>query len=409
VTLGQDEEPPVANLSSPFVNATDAGDDIAGILEQSEFVVKVSGFDNVAATRAELRGVKREGTRYVLTGNPNDVLQDELFPIDQIPGVLRAYSALRLVRAPAFENSSAGEFDRYPISIKVFDEVGNSSTVNVIIGVFADQKPDVVSITPINSLFFASDIFETDILLRDDRSVERVEVEYLLGDVVIESRTLDRDSGLVPMQTVQVNERLNLTENGVTNENHTLTIKVRAYDVLAQESDELIKQVSIVEDAEAPVATLSEPIQGSTLYGQQSTNFSVTASDQSPIAQIEVFNGSERISRANYVGQSVKRINYDFSYTIPSDADELKLTIVASDIFNNETSRETVYPIEQDQPPVISFRHPAAGSRLIEGEPFTINALVSDNRAVSYVEFFVEKDGVVLFNGIWCVRDRCQG
>jgi hypothetical protein len=50
VTLGQDEEPPVVNISSPLITGVDVGDDIAGIIEQTEFVIKASGFDEIESS-----------------------------------------------------------------------------------------------------------------------------------------------------------------------------------------------------------------------------------------------------------------------------------------------------------------------------------------------------------------------
>lgn len=58
VTLGLDEEPPVVNISSPAVTHTVAGEDISEVIEDSEVVVKVTGYDNVKVDKLELRGVR---------------------------------------------------------------------------------------------------------------------------------------------------------------------------------------------------------------------------------------------------------------------------------------------------------------------------------------------------------------
>src|SRR5690606_26239752 len=96
VTLGHDEEPPVVNIASPEITATHAGHDVAEVVEGSEFVVKAAGYDNVKATNIELKGVRKEGGQYILTGDDSDVLRDEEFPLQQVPGALRAFSAIRL-------------------------------------------------------------------------------------------------------------------------------------------------------------------------------------------------------------------------------------------------------------------------------------------------------------------------
>ena len=266
VTLGQDEEPPVVNISSPLLTGVDSGSDIAGIIEESEFVFKISGFDNVAAHRAELRGVRNENGRYVLTGDPNDVLSDQEFQVEQIPGVLRAYSALRLIRAPSYINSTASEFDRYPLTVEVYDEAGNSSTANIIVGVFEDSPPEVVDIIAGASVYFNSDTVDVDILMRDDRAVERVEIEYKSDSSTFLSKSLDQDSGLVPMSTLQVRESLNLSDHSISNVGQVLMISVIAYDRLGQQSQEFEREIVIEQDFQAPIATISTPIQGSTLY-----------------------------------------------------------------------------------------------------------------------------------------------
>ena len=126
VTLGHDEERPVINFASPEINTLEAGNDVAEIIENSEFVLKVTGYDNVGVTRIELTGVTKSGAQYVLTGHASDKLTNEDFPLQQIPGALRAFSALRLVNAPAFSGSQNQAFDPYPVSVTVFDEIGNA-------------------------------------------------------------------------------------------------------------------------------------------------------------------------------------------------------------------------------------------------------------------------------------------
>ena len=60
----------------------------------------------------------------------------------------------------------------------------------------------------------------------------------------------------------------------------------------------------------------------------------------------------------------------------------------------------------------MTLRSPAPGSRLVEGEPFTVNASVSDNRQVVSALFFIRQDGALLFqkafntNEIASIRGR---
>src|SRR5690554_5550426 len=148
VTLGKDEDPPVINLVSPTINETDAGSDIAAVVESSDVLIKFSGYDNVEVTALEVRGVKLvDGVGAVLTGNDSDVLTGQDFALQQIPGALRAYSALRLVRVPEFKNLEGVRYDRYQVSAQAKDEAGNSSTVSAVIGVFKDQVPVIRALT----------------------------------------------------------------------------------------------------------------------------------------------------------------------------------------------------------------------------------------------------------------------
>ena len=66
VTLGQDEEPPVVNIASPAVTLTQGGSELAEVIENSDVVFKAAGYDNVGVEQLELRGVRKNGTRFEL-------------------------------------------------------------------------------------------------------------------------------------------------------------------------------------------------------------------------------------------------------------------------------------------------------------------------------------------------------
>ena len=70
--------------------------------------------------------------------------------------------------------------------------------------------------------------------------------------------------------------------------------------------------------------------------------------------------------------------------------------MTATDEFGNRGSSEVSWPIVVDQPPTVSIRTPAPGTRLVEGEALTINALPGDDRGVDSVTFFVEQGGTDL-------------
>ena len=172
------------------MSKADAGKDIAEIIENSEFVLKVAGYDNVGVTRVSLTGVKKMGTNYLLTGNNADVLSGDDFPLQQIPGTLRAYSALRLITAPAYSNSALVDYDSYPVTVTAFDERGNSSKVEVVVGVKKDLKPEVVDIISNQESYFALDSVRLNILAKDDRAVNQLVIKYYLGDKLLQTTKL---------------------------------------------------------------------------------------------------------------------------------------------------------------------------------------------------------------------------
>ncbi|MCI2285222.1 Ig-like domain-containing protein [Colwellia sp. MSW7] len=397
VTLGQDEESPVVNISSPFISASDVGDDIAGVIAQSEFVFKVTGFDNVGAERAEVKGIKSEGNGFVLTGNTEDIITGDDFPIQKIPGVLNAYSALKLTKTPEYINKTSAEYDKYPVSVTVFDETGNSSTASIIIGVYPDKPPTVTDVTTNNSLYFIKDTVDIQVLSNDDRAVTRVETSYKLNGDILASHIFSKESGLVPMPILQVNDKLNLSELPLLNEKQTIIVQVVAFDQLGQESGIFESEIKVTGDIEGPLAKITNPVPGSILYAEDNVTFSVRASDGSGLQKIKIMNGDLEVSVFDFSEQP-KEANEVFNYNIPQDVDSLVLTIISTDVLGNSSTLNQSYTIATDIKPNISIRHPAAGSRLVEGESFTINALVSDNRSIQSVEIFIEENGISTFS-----------
>src|SRR5690606_17262347 len=91
---------------------------LAPVVEDSTFVLKVTGYDNVGVERLDLYGVaKQEGVGFYLTGNPNDHLSsaDGSLSAQAIPGALKAFSTLKVVAAPKFKHLDGVRYDRYPI------------------------------------------------------------------------------------------------------------------------------------------------------------------------------------------------------------------------------------------------------------------------------------------------------
>jgi len=392
VTLGKDEQPPVVNIVSPEISGTEGGDPLAEVIEESEIVVKIAGYDNVAVDRLELRGIEQQGSQYVLTGNPEHVLAGDAFAPQQIPGALHAFSALKLVRAPLFSGAAGIEHDRYPVEITATDRTGNSSTAAMVIAVGPDLAPTIVQVGSDLERYFAKDPVTLDIQARDDLAVTSLEVDYYVDGaaaaVLSDSRLLD-----IPAANVQTKFTLDLATLGLTNEPHTVRAAIVAVDNRGRRSDAAGPfnfEFQVAADTTAPLAGISRPIQGASLYHDEAVAVHWKAVDESPLNTIEfLVNGSPIYSR-NLSGRSQ---DGQFSYTLPASGEELLINLVTTDVFGNRASTNWRYALVSDEPPVIAIRNPAQGSRLIEGEPFTLTASITDNRKVNSAVFFIEQAG----------------
>ena len=392
VTLGQDEQPPVVNLASPAVTETQAGKDVARVVENSEFVLKVAGYDNVSATRVEVLGVRKIGSDYILTGQAADLLTAEDFPLQQIPGALNAYSALRLVKAPAFSRTENIPFDSYPVVVTVFDKVGNSSIVNAVIGVGPDSAPSVVSVSTDKPSYYPRDAVSSNLVAKDDRAVARLEIEYYLDGNLLTSAALDANSGLVAGEIVQINHALNLANHSLVNQAQSLAIRVTAYDAVGQASAMLEEVVRVLKDETAPQAAISSPGPGTQLFAGETVSVRWAAQDESGIGKIEVKNTSTGVLLATAT-PAKKGAEGSFQFQVPAETSQVVFAVNATDVFGNVAESVWSFDIGNDEAPKISVREPAAGLRTEEGRSLFVAALVTDDRKLSTVSFFVEQNG----------------
>lgn len=403
VTLGQDEERPVVNISSPPVTHTEGGEDISEVVEDSEIVVKVSGYDNVGVVKLELRGVRLEGTRYVVTGDLNDILTGVDFAPQQIPGALKAYSSLKLVKVPFFKNATGVLRDRYPIEITAWDKTGNSSTAKVTVGVVADKDPYIVVARQERESYLPLENVQLDVQARDDRAVSEIQVTYYVDNASVPALTqvANDANGLIPAENVQASYQLDIASLNLSNADHVIRADIIATDNRGHKSNDnvAIYSVNIVvkPDNNAPLLGIKSPIQGSTLYHENAVTFEWRAVDESKLQQVRFLANGIQIHSRN-LSASGKSIETDFNYTLPATGDELVIQAIVTDVFNNEAVTNWRYEIISDEAPVISIRTPPAGSRYIEGESFTINAQVTDNRKLTNVTIFAEQGGQSLFS-----------
>ena len=402
VTLGRDEEAPVVNLVSPEITATEGGEELAEVIEDSEVVLKVAGYDNVGVTEVILKGVRKVGSRFELTGDSADILSSEDFEPQQIPGALKAFSALKMIKVPLFSHAADAEHDLYPVEATAIDETGNESTARATIAVFADRDPVIVEARQERNFYFPRDSINIDLQARDDKAVSQLEVRYFLDGattpVHTEVRNVSTTPKLIQAANVQAGFLLDLAPLALSNSAHTVRVEIVAEDNRGHRSTDSAPvfslNLSIVPDTTAPLLGISAPVQGSVLYHDNQVTVEWKAVDDSQLALVQFLVGGGVIHSQSLGANTASD---KFFYKLPAVGSDLRIDARAVDIYGNEQTTPWDYSLISDEPPTLSIRSPAAGSRLVEGESFTMTALAGDNRQVNSVTFFIEIDGVPQF------------
>ncbi|MCJ8273789.1 MAG: Ig-like domain-containing protein, partial [Psychrosphaera sp.] len=402
VTLGKDEERPVLNIVSPQVTRVEGQLSLSEVVENSEMVFKVAGFDNVGVTALSLSGIRKEGARYVLTGNSDDKVSGDDFAPQQIPGGINAYSALKIVSIPLFSNLSNTEYDSYTVVATAADAVGNISTAEQVIAVSKDLIPVVEEVNFEQSVYFAQNLVKFDVFATDDRGVEALTVEYFkAGDnQPFATQVQDKTQGLVTAKALSAKFNVNLAAYDISNAEQIITVKVSA-----QDNNQLLSVVfetsfAIKADVKGPVAALNTPIIGSTIYNAQVETISWAVKDNSFIKKIQLLNQDVVIAEVSPTAKFLS--NGSVQYTVNESTTDLHLTLITTDIYDNQSINDWHFNVANDQPPTVNLRAPAPGSRLIEGEAFTLSANVGDDKQVTQAEFFIRiKDGETLFSKVF--------
>ncbi|MBF0398160.1 MAG: hypothetical protein HQK78_15385, partial [Desulfobacterales bacterium] len=396
VTLGKDEEPPVVNIVSPVITKTEGGEELSIIAEESEVVFKVAGYDNVEIKNLEVRGIQKQSNTYVFTGNMDHVLSGDEFSPQQIPGTLHAFSALKLVRVPIFSRASGIAHDLYPIKVVAIDKSGNSSEANIVIAVVGDSKPSITDVNSDKKGYFPKDLIRLNICAKDDKGVTKIEAKYYL-DEGKEPVFSDEKEIKIPANTIDTLFSLDLDKLNISNANHKIRTNIHAIDNKGQYSDTpYIFEIKVDPDVTAPLSSIYRPLPGSMLYHDESVLIKAKAIDNSKLSYIEIKADGNVIYQQSQLNSS--EIEAEVNYKIPKVGEELLLILNVKDIFGNESSTNWRYFITDDVPPVVSVRSPPQGSRLIEGEQFTLIASVTDNLKVVSAVFFIEQDGKTLFS-----------
>ncbi|MGH8372851.1 MAG: Ig-like domain-containing protein, partial [Gammaproteobacteria bacterium] len=408
VTLGKDETAPVVNIVSPPVTGTDAGKDLTQVVEDSLITLKATGYDNVGVTKLELRGVKKSGTDYVLTGDMNDVLSSDDFPPQQVPGAVHAFSAFKLVKVPLYSHAANTQYDQYPVQITATDGTGNASTSKVIVTVVGDQDPVIAGAKTDRDSYFSRDKVLLDVQAHDDRAVSSLNAAIYVdgGASPAVTHTLDSSSGLVPGATVEGTFDIDLASLNLSNATHTLRVVLKATDDRGHKSSDHAAayeiQVPIQTDTNKPLLGILQPTQSTTLYQGHQVTIQWRASDDSSLASVHFLLNGTTVNSQNVSGATATG---SFTLTVPSGSSQLQLEAHAVDIYGNEGVSTWQYAVTTDTPPQVTIRAPAAGSQMVEGESFTMSAYVSDDNKVNSATFFVAQGGTDIFDKTFSASD----
>ncbi|MCP5078418.1 MAG: hypothetical protein GY951_10240, partial [Psychromonas sp.] len=284
-TLSEDFTAPVINLASPEISETDAGDDLAMVVESSSFALKVTGYDNVGVTNITLQGVKHTpGIGYIVTNDLTDIVEESDFKVQAIPGALNAFSAIKLISAPAFSHSEGVKYDRYPIRVIASDKAGNSSTLNVVIAVSVDEEPVVVEVSSNKKRYFGNDIAKFDLLVRDDKEIKRLEMKLLDSQQkVLLQEQLSSESSLVISKEVSTQFAIDLSKLTLLNTEQKLQFLVKAIDSQEQASGWYVIDLQVIADLQSPITAILSPQQTQVLYPGEMVRFDWKSVDQSGV------------------------------------------------------------------------------------------------------------------------------
>ncbi|KPA12609.1 Cell surface receptor IPT/TIG domain protein, partial [Candidatus Magnetomorum sp. HK-1] len=390
ITAGKDEKPPVVNIVSPEITGIYQDNDMAEVIEHTSVVLKISGYDNVGVNRLEIYGVQKQDNQYVVTGQPDHVLDQKDMPIQVIPDSINAFSALKLIQIPFFTGNQDILFDQYPIDIDVFDTSGNVSHVSIIIAVKPDTLPFIVDVTSDRPSYYAHHTVLFNVMAKDDCGVERIEMAVYSNDENKPIPTVFKEMP-VSFKNLQTTLSLPLESLTLTNQAYTIRTEFVAIDTRGNRSD-LKKNaypytIVVQPDIKPPIVTLSQPINRTPLYWGEHPTFFWKCIDESSVDIVDLYIDGQLIRRFTPRQASA---NNHVSYQIPDDLDSMQLELHATDHFGNKSIEYYQFPLIENTPPIISIRSPPAGSRLIEGELFTLNLLPTDNRQTTFVSVYVK-------------------
>lgn len=390
-TIGKDTYAPVINLVSPEVFETKGGMDWAKVIEDTTVVFKFAGYDNVSVNRLTVTGISQQ---FQLTGYENHRLDENTFMIQQIPGTMNAFSALKLVKIHPFDQTRDISFNTYFVSATAADVSGNESTLKLAIQVLEDQPPKVVNCCSNRKKYYATEIAMQAI---DDCAVNSISIDYYVN--ASNTITYSTSEAITPTSNnIQFNHELPLSLLNIENDNYTITARISATDnkkKQSKEPDSYTYTFYVQKDTTAPFVSINQPVQGSTLYRNQTVTFYWRAVDFSKLYSVIFLSDGKEIEKI-FTPDSLKYDSH-FNYTVPAEGNEFSITIIATDIFQNNKAYDFSYQLIEEESPKIIIRSPAPCTQLYEGELFTLNALVTNDTRVQSVDLVMKTENEILF------------
>ena len=396
VSVGPDDQRPAVNLVSPAISTL--GPQAArAVVEQTRMLLRLRGHDNVGVTRLELLGVCRTGSGFQLVSVADratctqPITAPDFVP-EQIPGALRAFSAVLPVNIPA----QAPSGNLYPVTVRALDDAGNASQIDVIVEVTADQPPEVRRIESTRLAYLPDETVEAHVTAFDDVGVSRMELDLSVTagpcsgspGATLATQQLTFDA---PAPTTSLSHTFTFITNAqwvLTHSEACATLSPVAVDTRGQRTSAVsqppppVLSVDIGRDVRPPVADILEPTPGGRLYVDQAVSFHWQASDQTRVDRLWITVDGTEIGSAT---PTAANASGTISWT-PTTAGSINVELHAEDRHGHQSTAPYVYEVVSPLAPTVAIDSPPVGARLKEGEDFEISALVSDDRQIASVE-----------------------
>ncbi|WP_198590469.1 Ig-like domain-containing protein, partial [Shewanella sp. 10N.286.52.B9] len=392
VTLGFDEQLPVMHIVAPTVTGVVGDTAVASVVEGTDELIKISGYDNVGVTGFTLSGIRKTGSQYLLTGQDSDIVTDSDISIQNIPGGANAFSIVAYTRFPNYQGLNGAEADYYQISASVKDARGNESKSSLKIAITEDQKAKISDVKLNKKKFTAHDKINVSVIAQDDVAVEKIRIA--LHDANGESlftREIDDSSGLTIAANTGAKFEIELQSLTIANQEQNLLLIAEAFDKSELSSEAFELPIQIVADNDGPIVGIEKPLIGSQLLNDVNQEAIWAVKDASLIKSASLNINGKLIDSVTDIEQGFSRTK---TFQL-SDEKNAVFEITAEDVFGNQTKNGWSYSVNDTSAPIVDILAPVSGDRLYEGEQFLASAKIDDDGYISEVVFAILVDDII--------------